>query len=180
MSAVSQSAENNQLKKIKCQTDILWGGTFCYINAIETRKHKLFSVKCCVNARWLQWCCWQGRKLDEESVLSPEIGVIATLKSVSSPLAPTHPHSSITFQKEVQKLSWSPPPISLQGYTQEVSFFFAIANGNSGLIYFRLFFFFFFPFPAFRNTSFLKWSSDLQLPRTKAVNGFRLRYLRYL
>lgn len=40
--------------------------------------------------------------------------------------------------------------------------------------------FFFFPFPAFRNTFFLKCSSDLQLPHTKAVNGFRLRHLHYL
>ena len=100
---------------------------------------------------------------------------------VSPLLLPQHtPTAPLPSKRKSKSFSWSPPLISLQGYTQEVSFFFAIANGNSGLIDFRLFFFFFFPFPAFRNTSFLKWSSDLQLPRTKAVNGFRLRYLPYL
>lgn len=85
---------------------MLWGGIFCYTNAMENRKHRLFSVKCCVNARWWQWCCWQARKLYEQSTLSPEIWVIATLRSVSSPLAPTPPYSSNTFQKEV----WSAFP----------------------------------------------------------------------
>ena len=56
-------------------------------------------------------------------------------------------HSSITFQKE----AWSalparppptPPPLDLQGGTQEVTFLFAVANGNSGLTDFGLLFFF--------------------------------------
>ena len=97
---------------------------------------------------------------------------------VSPLLLPQHtPTAPLPSKRKSKSFSWSPLPISLQGCTQEVSFFFAIANGNSGLIDFRLFFFF---FPPFRNTSFLKCSPDLQLPRTKAVNGFRLRYLRYL
>ena len=146
MSAVSQSAENNQLKKIKCQTDILWGGMFCYINAIETRKHKLFSVKCCVNARWPQWCCWQGRKLDEESVLSPEMGVIATLKSVSSPLAPTHPHSSITFQKEVQKLFLVPTTYIPSRIHTRSEFLFCYCKWEFRPYWFQAFFFFSSPF----------------------------------
>lgn len=168
----------NQLRKIKCQTDILWGGIFCYINAIETRKHKLFSVKCCVNARWRQWCCWQGRKLDEESILSPEIWVIATLKRVSSPLAPTHPHSSITFQKEVQKLFPVPTTYIPSRMHTRSEFLFCYCKWEFRPYWFQAFFFF--PFPAFRNTFFLKCSSDLQLPHTKAVNGFRLRHLHYL
>lgn len=102
------------------------------------------------------------------------------LPSKGSPrLLPQHTHTApLPSKRKFKSFSWSPPPISLQGCTQEVSFFFAIANGNSGLIDFRLFFFF--PFPAFRNTFFLKCSSDLQLPHTKAVNGFRLRHLHYL
>ena len=157
---------------------MLWGGIFCYTNAMETRKHRLFSVKCCVNARWRQWCCWQARKPDEQSTLSPEIGVIATLRSVSSPLAPTPPYSSNTFQKEV----WSAFPGSHHLYPFEdahkkwVSFL-LLQMGIQALLISALFFFF---FPAFRNTSFLKCSSDLQIPHTKAVNGFRLRFLRYL
>lgn len=102
------------------------------------------------------------------------------LPSKGSPLLlPQHTHTApLPSKRKFKSFSRSPPPISLQGCTQEVSFFFAIANGNSGLIDFRLFFFP--PFRAFRNTSFLKCSSDLLLPRTKVVNGFRLGYLRYL
>lgn len=52
-------------------------------------------------------------------------------------------HSSITFQKEVWSALPGPPsPLALQGGTQEVSFLFAVANGNSGLTDLGLFFFF--------------------------------------
>lgn len=130
---------------------------FCYINAIETRKHKLFSVKCCVNARWLQWCCWQGRKLDEESVLSPEIGVIATLKSVSSPLAPTHPHSSITFQKEVQKLFLVPTTYIPSRIHTRSEFLFCYCKWEFRPYWFQAFFFFF-SSPFLLSETLLSWN----------------------
>ena len=164
--------------KIKWQTDILWGGIFCYINAIEIRKHKLFSVKCCVNARWRQWCSWQGRKLDEESILSPEIWVIATLKSVSSPLAQHTPTTPLPSERKCGQLFLVPTTyIPSRMNTRSEFPFLLLQMGIQALLISG---FFFFPLPAFRNTSLLKCSSDLQLPCTKAVNGFRLRYLCYL
>lgn len=65
------------------------------------------------------------------------------LPSKGSPLLlPQHTHTApLPSKRKFKSFSRSPPPISLQGCTQEVSFFFAIANGNSGLIDFRLFFF---------------------------------------
>lgn len=76
---------------------------------------------------------------------------------VSPLLLPQHtPTAPLPSKRKSKSFSWSPPLISLQGYTQEVSFFFAIANGNSGLIDFRLFFFFFLPLSCFQKHFFLE------------------------
>ena len=75
---------------------------------------------------------------------------------VSPLLLPQHtPTAPLPSKRKSKSFSWSPPLISLQGYTQEVSFFFAIANGNSGLIDFRLFFFFL-PLSCFQKHFFLE------------------------
>ena len=77
---------------------------------------------------------------------------------VSPLLLPQHtPTAPLPSKRKSKSFSWSPPLISLQGYTQEVSFFFAIANGNSGLIDFRLFFFFF-SSPFLLSETLLSWN----------------------
>lgn len=122
--------------------------------------------------------------VDKEENLMRKVYYLQTSESllpskVSPLLLPnTLPQLHYLPKGSVVSFSWSPPPISLQGWTQEVSFLFCYCKWEFRPYWFQAFFFP--PLPAFRNTSFLRCSSDLQLPRTKAVNGFRLRYLCYL